>query len=193
MEIIIEEKFIDRAARVAMLLFAAILLPASLLASAPANYAMVIISGSFGYFLPFFIQTGMRNPLRMKASWRMRCPCFMATWQCLYPIPFVALLVEETSAPTVHLLSLLISGGIAYLSHYLDARYDAKYSIEDLAKTKCCRAFIALFLGVAGHFLSHCPECGALSGALEAVSFGELFVTVLFLYREMKCAVKKDF
>lgn len=53
MEIIIEEKFIDRAARVAMLLFAAILLPASLLASAPANYAMVIISGSFGYFLPF--------------------------------------------------------------------------------------------------------------------------------------------
>lgn len=117
----------------------------------------------------------------------------MATWQCLYPIPFVALLVEETSAPTVHLLSLLISGGIAYLSHYLDARYDAKYSIEDLAKTKCCRAFIALLLGAAGHFLSHCPECGALSGALEAVSFGELFVTVLFLYREMKCAVKKDF
>lgn len=192
MEIIVEEKLIDRAARVAMLLCAAILLSASFLASAPANYLMLIISGSFGYFLPFFIQTGMRNPLRMKATWRMRCPCFMALWQCLYPIPFAFLLVEEASVSSVHCLSLLISGGIAYLSHYLDALYDAKYSIEDLAKTKYYRALIALFLGAVGYLLSNCPESGALSGALEAVSFGELFAAVLFLRQEMKSAVKQD-
>ena len=53
MEIIVEEKLIDRAARVAMLLCAAILLSASFLASAPANYLMLIISGSFGDSLPF--------------------------------------------------------------------------------------------------------------------------------------------